>query len=67
MMLRGHGYNSVVAASKGWDGGMPELERKLEEDVSAFPSLILAIKLRGTTIAALSRQYFWARGRCTAM
>jgi signal transduction histidine kinase len=57
MMLHGRGHNSVVAASKGWDGGMPESERKLEEGVSAFPSLILSIKLRGTTIAALSRQF----------
>ena len=57
MMLHGRGHNSVVAASKGWDGGMPESERKLEEGISAFPSLILSIKLRGTTIAALSRQF----------
>jgi signal transduction histidine kinase len=57
MMLHGRGHNSVVAASKGWDGGMPESERKLEEGVSAFPSLILSIKLRGTTIEALSRQF----------
>jgi signal transduction histidine kinase len=57
MMVHGRGHNSMVAASKGWDGGMPESERKLEEGVSAFPSLILSIKLRGTTIAALSRQF----------
>ena len=58
MMLRsGRGHNSMVAASKGWDGGMPELERKFEEGVSAFPTLSLAIKLRGTTIEALSGRF----------
>jgi len=58
MMLRsGRGHNNMVAASKGWDGGMPELERKFEEGVSAFPTLFLAIKLRGTTIEALSGEF----------
>jgi signal transduction histidine kinase len=58
MMLRsGRGHNHMVAASKGWDGGMPELERKFEEGASAFPTLSLAIKLRGTTIEALSGKF----------
>jgi signal transduction histidine kinase len=58
MMLRsGRGHNNMVAASKGWDGGMPELERKFEEGASAFPTLSLAIKLRGTTIEALSGKF----------
>ena len=58
MMLRsGRGHNSIVASSKGWDGGLPELERKFEEGSSAFPALTLAIKLRGTTIEALSGRF----------
>lgn len=54
MMLHTVRGRDVVAASRGWDGGAPEMERKFAEGVSAFPSLALAIKLRGTTIAALS-------------
>jgi signal transduction histidine kinase len=57
MMLRWAKAHSPVAASKGWDGGEPEVERKFEEGMSAFPMLVLAIKLRGTTIEALSQKF----------
>jgi signal transduction histidine kinase len=54
MMLRGK-YDSVaLAQSSGWDGGTPEVERNLE---GAFPQLTLAIKLRGTTLAAIGERF----------
>jgi signal transduction histidine kinase len=43
-----------LAASTGWDGGDPEMERKLE---SVFPGLMLAIKFRGTTVEAIGRRF----------
>jgi signal transduction histidine kinase len=43
-----------MVASAGWDGGEPEVERNLE---GAFPGLTLAIKLRGTTLAALGQHF----------
>jgi signal transduction histidine kinase len=43
-----------LAASKGWDGGMPEVERNFED---GFPGLTLAIKFRGTTVEALSHKF----------
>ncbi len=43
-----------LAASVGWDGGEPEVERNLE---GAFPGLTLAIKLPGTTLAALEQHF----------
>jgi signal transduction histidine kinase len=45
---------AVFAASEGWDGGDPEVERYTE---MAFPGLALAIKFRGTTVAALSQRF----------
>ncbi|HWR36787.1 MAG TPA: HAMP domain-containing sensor histidine kinase [Clostridia bacterium] len=45
---------SLMAASTGWDGGTPELERPFE---SGFPGLVLGIKLRGTTIADMSHRF----------
>jgi signal transduction histidine kinase len=51
------------AASAGWDGGKPEVERPFE---GVFPDLTLAIKFRGTTIEAISRRFlntgFWIIG-----
>jgi len=46
--------SSVLAASAGWDGGDPEVERNLE---GAFPGLTLAIKLPGTTLAAMGEKF----------
>lgn len=45
----------VLATSRNWDGGSsPEVVRKLE---TGLPGLILGIKYRGTTIAALSAHF----------
>jgi signal transduction histidine kinase len=40
--------------SEGWDGGTPEVERKLE---SAFNGLVLGIKYRGTTVEAMGQRF----------
>jgi signal transduction histidine kinase len=54
MMLRGKYDSAALAQSSGWDGGAPEVERNLE---GAFPGLTLAIKLRGTTLAAIGQRF----------
>ena len=54
MMLHPRHESTVLAASAGWDGGEPEVERNLE---GAFPGLTLAIKLPGTTLAALGQHF----------
>jgi signal transduction histidine kinase len=54
MMLRGKYDTAALAQSSGWDGGTPEVERNLE---GAFPGLTLAIKLRGTTLAAIGERF----------
>jgi signal transduction histidine kinase len=54
MMLRGKYDTAALAQSSGWDGGTPEVERNLE---GAFPGLALAIKLRGTTLAAIGERF----------
>jgi signal transduction histidine kinase len=43
-----------LAASVGWDNGEPEVERSME---SVFPGLSLAIKMRGTTLKAISDRF----------
>jgi len=43
-----------LAASVGWDGGEPEVERSME---NVFPGLALAIKMRGTTLKAISDKF----------
>ena len=43
-----------LAASSGWDGGVPEVERNME---GALPALTMAIKLRGTTLATLGQHF----------
>ncbi len=53
MMLRGKYESAALAQSSGWDGGAPEVERNLE---GAFSGLTLAIKLRGTTVAAIGER-----------
>jgi signal transduction histidine kinase len=50
MMLHTKSDYTPMVASSGWDGGEPEVERNLE---GAFPDLVLAIKMRGTTLAAI--------------
>ncbi len=54
LMLRGKYESYALAQSSGWDGGAPEVERNLE---GAFPGLTLAIKLRGTTLAAIGERF----------
>jgi signal transduction histidine kinase len=54
MMVRVKSEYTPLAAAPGWDGGAPEMERNLE---GAFPGLTLAIKLRGTTLAALGQRF----------
>jgi len=54
MMLHPKNEWTPLAASAGWDGGEPEVERNLE---GAFPKLTLAIKLHGTTLAALEQHF----------
>jgi signal transduction histidine kinase len=54
MMLHPKNEWTPLAASVGWDGGEPEVERNME---GAFPKLTLAIKLHGTTLAALEQHF----------
>jgi signal transduction histidine kinase len=54
IMLHLKNDSAPLAASSGWDGGMPEVERNLE---GAFPGLTLAIKLRGTTLQTLGEHF----------
>ena len=50
VMLHSKYDSTPIAVSSGWDDGAPEVERNLE---GAFPSLTLAIKMRGTTLKRL--------------
>ncbi len=43
-----------LAACSDWDGGTPEMERKLE---AGFPGLMLAMKFRGTTVEAIGQKF----------
>jgi signal transduction histidine kinase len=54
MMLRGKYDSTAFTQSSGWDGGAPEVERNLE---GAFQGMTLAIKLRGTTLAAIGQRF----------
>jgi signal transduction histidine kinase len=54
LMLHARDDWSPIATSTAWDGGEPEVERKLE---GAFPGLTLAIKLPGTTLAAMEQHF----------
>lgn len=54
MMLHPKSESGALAASAGWDGGIPEVERNLD---GALPGLTLAIKLRGTTLEALGQRF----------
>jgi len=55
IMVHGKSESSPLAACDGWDGGTPEVERNLE---AVFPGLVLGIKLRGTTLAAIGQHFF---------
>jgi signal transduction histidine kinase len=54
LMIHPKNDSTPLAASAGWDGGYPEVERNME---GAFPGLTLAIKLPGTTLAALEHRF----------
>jgi signal transduction histidine kinase len=54
LMVRLRSEGSMLASSPGWDGGSPEVERNME---GALPGLTLAIKLRGTTLAAIGQRF----------
>jgi signal transduction histidine kinase len=56
IMIRPKYDYTPYVASAGWDGGKPEVERNME---GAFPQLTLAIKLPGTTLAAMEQR--WVR------
>ncbi|HVO82481.1 MAG TPA: HAMP domain-containing sensor histidine kinase [Terriglobales bacterium] len=52
LMLHPRNESTPLAASAGWDGGTPEVEKNME---GAFPGLTLAIKLHGTTLEAIGQ------------
>jgi signal transduction histidine kinase len=54
MMIHAKSDMSPMVASMGWDGGEPEVERNME---GAFPGLTLAMKMRGTTLAAIGKHF----------
>ncbi len=54
MMIHPQSSSTPMVASSGWDGGPPEVERDMQ---GAFPGLTLAIKLHGTTLAAIGQHF----------
>jgi signal transduction histidine kinase len=54
MMIHPKNDSTPIVTSAGWDGGTPEVERNME---SVFPGIMLAIKLRGTTLAAIGERF----------
>src|SRR6185312_7925312 len=54
MMVHIRNDYDPIATSTGWDKGEPEVERMLE---GAFPGFVLAIKMRGTTLAAIESHF----------
>jgi signal transduction histidine kinase len=54
MMLHAKYDYTPLVASAGWDGGAAEVERNFD---GAFPALTLAIKLPGTTLAAMEQHF----------
>ncbi|HUK47562.1 MAG TPA: HAMP domain-containing sensor histidine kinase [Terriglobales bacterium] len=54
IMVRSKMDSTPLAIGAGWDGGEAEVERPME---SVFPGLILGMKLRGTTLAALAQHF----------
>ncbi|MBV9181037.1 MAG: HAMP domain-containing histidine kinase [Acidobacteria bacterium] len=54
LMVRPKGDSTPIAYCNGWDGGEAEAELPME---GAFPGLVLGMKLRGTTVAAISRRF----------
>lgn len=54
IMVRPKSDSTPMAYGTGWDGGEAEVERNME---SVFPGLVLGMKLRGTTLAALEQHF----------
>ena len=54
MMIHVYKDPQPLATSSNWDGGTPEMERKLE---AGFPGLALAMKFRGTTVEAIGQRF----------
>jgi signal transduction histidine kinase len=54
IIVRGKGDSTPLATGTGWDGGEAEVERHME---SVFPGLVLGMKLRGTTLAAMGQHF----------
>jgi len=54
IMIHPKSESAPLAASAGWDGGEPEVERNFE---GAFTGLTLAMKMRGTTLAAMGKHF----------
>ncbi len=54
IMVRPKGDSTPLAYGTGWDGGQVEVERNME---SVFPGLVLGMKLRGTTLAAMGQHF----------
>jgi signal transduction histidine kinase len=54
IMVRYKSESTPLAYCNGWDGGEAEVERFME---GAFPGLILGMKLRGTTLAAIAQHF----------
>jgi signal transduction histidine kinase len=54
IMVRGKSDSTPLAVGSDWDGGEAEVERNME---SVFPGLILGMKLRGTTLAAMGQHF----------
>ena len=55
VMIHSKMDSTPLVASVGWDGGEPEVEHNCE---GAFPGLVLAMKMRGTTLQAISDRFF---------
>ncbi|HYL13012.1 MAG TPA: HAMP domain-containing sensor histidine kinase [Terriglobales bacterium] len=53
IMIHARSESAPMVASAGWDGE-PEVDHNLE---GAFPGLALAIKMRGTTLAAIGQRF----------
>lgn len=54
IMVHQKGDSTPFAAGAGWDGGEAEVERNLE---TVFPGLVLGMKMRGTTLAAMGQHF----------
>lgn len=54
MMIHAKSDPTPLATSQGWDGGEPAVERNFD---GAFPGLTLAMKVKGTTLAAMEQHF----------